>query len=228
MWNVKTFDELTTKELFEIYRIRCEVFVVEQNCAYPDVDDKDLEARHVFLWDDGLKAYARVYQKPDCVKIGRVVTRPNERQSGLGKQLMLQALEVALAHNKPVKVSAQSYLEGFYLNLGFVNCSEMYLEDGIPHQDMVYQGNLKDINRTEPETTLEEKTMKEEQIINKQVDPVDHENKEIHQPEDYVEHDQVKTETVETKTDVMKDDKKQVSAEIERNEVADALKDKGC
>lgn len=70
--------------------------------------------------------------------------------------------------------------------------------------------------------------MKEEQRINQQVDPVDHENKEIHQAEDYVEHDQVSTDTVETKTDVMKDDKKQVSAEIERNEVADSLKDKGC
>lgn len=154
-WHVKTFDELTTRELYEIYRLRCEVFVVEQNCAYPDVDDKDLTGQHVFLWDEGLKAYARVYLKPDCVKIGRVVTPKEERHTGLGRELMHHALQTALAHGKPVKVSAQSYLEEFYLGLGFVNCSEVYLEDGIAHQDMVYQGLSKDINRTDSETKEE-------------------------------------------------------------------------
>lgn len=225
-WHVKTFEELTTRELYEIYRLRCEVFIVEQNCAFPDVDAKDLEGQHVFLWDDGLHAYARVYVKPDCTKIGRVVTPKDQRGIGLGKELMRRAIVVAQAHGKPVKVSAQSYLESFYLALGFENCSPVYLEDGIPHQDMVYQASEKDINGNESTSNREEK-MKEEKRINS-IDPVDHENKQIHQAEDYIEHAQVSTETVETKTDVMKDDKKQVSAEIERNEVADALKDKGC
>lgn len=226
-WHVKTFEELTTRELFEIYRLRCEVFIVEQNCAFPDVDAKDLEGQHVFLWEDGLLAYARVYVKPDCTKIGRVVTPKDLRGTGLGKELMQRAMVVAQAHGKPVKVSAQSYLEGFYQSLGFENCTPVYLEDGIPHQDMVYQGPGKDINGSESKSIVEEKRMKEEKRINS-IDPVDHENKEINRPEDYVEHAQVSTETVETKTDVMKDDKKQVSAEIERNEVADLLKDKGC
>lgn len=226
-WYAKTFAELTTRELYEIYRLRCEVFVVEQNCAYPDVDDKDLTGVHIFAWDDGLKAYARVYEKADCVKIGRVVTPKSARQTGIGKTLMHQALQVASQFGKPVKVSAQSYLEGFYLRLGFVNCSPVYLEDGIAHQDMVYQGHGLGINETDKNELHGGEQMKDEKRINT-VDPVDHENKEIKNSQDYVEHDQVPTDTVETKSDVMKDDQKQVSAEIERNEVAEALKDKGC
>ena len=149
MWYRKKFDELTTGELFEIYRLRCRVFIVEQQCAYPDIDDIDLTAIHIFRRDNEITAYARVYQDRDAIRIGRVVVQRELRGSGLGKELMARCLTIALSYNKAVKLSAQHYLDRFYRQIGFEATSQVYLEDGIPHQDMVYRGPTVGINETE-------------------------------------------------------------------------------
>lgn len=223
MWYEKRFDELSARQLYDIYRLRNQVFIVEQACPYQDIDEIDLRAVHIFYYEEELCAYARLFEQADVIQIGRVVTPPAYRGTGLGRQLMERTMELASRYNKPIMVSAQQYLEQFYRRLGFEKTSEVYLEDGIAHQDMVYRGPAMGINETE---NLREVTM-EDKRINK-VDPVDHENKEIKSSEDYVEHDQVAKDKPETKTDVMKDAQKQVSAEIIRTELGDELKEKGC
>lgn len=142
-WVLKKFDELTVQELYAILCLRNEVFVVEQNCIYQDADQKDQHCYHLAGWkDDKLVAYTRLlppglsYTEPS---IGRVVTSPSARGSGLGRDLM----EVSIAKvfylfgQQPIRISAQVYLTQFYISLGFVPMSEEYDEDGIPHIEMV-------------------------------------------------------------------------------------------
>lgn len=145
IFEVKTFKELSTSELFEIYRLRARVFVVEQNCAYQDVDEKDLKAHHVLSFENGeLIAYARLlppavsYQEP---AIGRVVVAPEYRRTGTGQKLMKYCLQkmTELFKNKDVVISAQTYLSKFYNDLGFISEGEGCNEDGIPHQKMRYK-----------------------------------------------------------------------------------------
>ncbi|AHG72544.1 Acetyltransferase [Mannheimia sp. USDA-ARS-USMARC-1261] len=120
-WQAKTFGQLSTQELFEIYKLRTAVFVVEQNCPYQEVDDKDLQAVHFFAKNaKNLTAYCRLIPSDDGVHIGRV-------------------LVVKEARGQPVHVQAQSYLQGFYESFGFKAVSGVYLEDGIPHLDMVWE-----------------------------------------------------------------------------------------
>lgn len=141
--SIKTFDELTIHELYQILRLRSEVFVVEQDCVYQDVDNKDQKALHVIgLKEDEVVAYTRVFKPGDYFKnvsIGRVVVCQDQRKYGLGKQIMLATMAAIDQRfpNKPIEISAQSYLLKFYTDLGFSAFGEEYLEDGIPHQRML-------------------------------------------------------------------------------------------
>lgn len=138
---IKKFDELTIYELYEILKLRTDVFVVEQNCPYPEVDNKDQFAYHVYLKDDeGIQAYLRVLEAGisyEDVSIGRVISK--QRRTGLGTTLIKAGIDVA--KNKynasQIKIEAQTYAKPFYENVGFVQSSEEFLEDGIPHIEMI-------------------------------------------------------------------------------------------
>jgi ElaA protein len=143
-WSLKEFAELTPFELYYILRLRAEVFVVEQECAYQDVDDKDLKGYHLMgLSDDGkLITYCRLLPAGisyDEMSIGRVVCCPTIRGGGLGRELMKEAIEriTALFGSKDIRIGAQLYLKKFYEDFGFVAEGEVYIEDGIPHVHML-------------------------------------------------------------------------------------------
>lgn len=142
-WQLKKFDELTPDELYAALRLRSEVFVVEQNCIYLDMDDSDQKCHHLLgSFNDKLIAYTRIvppdvfYPQPS---IGRVVTSPSVRRMGAGRILMMQSLNAVLGlyGNVPVKIGAQLYLKDFYGSFGFQQVSDVYLEDGIEHIYMV-------------------------------------------------------------------------------------------
>jgi ElaA protein len=142
-WIVKTFDELTTKELYEVLQLRAEVFVVEQDCPYQDIDDKDMESYHVLGYSATyIAAYTRIV-KPGIsypeIAIGRVVVSPKNRGERLGRQVMERSIDyIELELKKqPIRLSAQSHLQKFYSDLGFVCTGKEYLEDGIPHVEML-------------------------------------------------------------------------------------------
>ena len=140
---VKQFEELTPEELYEILKLRAEVFIVEQNCVYLDMDDKDKGALHVFLRDDnGLEAYLRVLDKGvnfEEVSIGRVISK--KREQGFGKIVMEAGMKAAvdIFGADRIKIMAQSYAEGFYQKVGFVTVSEEFMYDDIPHVYMVWE-----------------------------------------------------------------------------------------
>jgi ElaA protein len=144
-WRCLTFDGLSGKLLYEILRLRQEVFVVEQTCPYLDCDRNDYRAHHVVGFNDAheVMAYARILPLglayPDAVSIGRVVTSPSVRGKGYGRTLMEQSLRQAenITGNAPLKISAQSHLTRFYESLGFASTGKEYLEDGIPHTEML-------------------------------------------------------------------------------------------
>jgi ElaA protein len=142
-WICKKFHELTVDELYKLLRLRSEVFVVEQNCVFLDMDNKDQQCHHVLGWiGDDLAASVRIvpegvsYAEPS---IGRVVTAPKYRRTGLGKPLMEEAIRITtqLYGNQPIRIGAQLYLKEFYSSLGFQAQGEIYLEDGIEHIEMV-------------------------------------------------------------------------------------------
>jgi ElaA protein len=142
-WADRSADELTTAELHAILALRNRVFVVEQECAYQDIDGLDLDpgTRHLWATRDGeLVAYARL-RAPDPTgraRIGRVIVLPLVRGQQVGRRLMERALASCATHwpAADVQVSAQAHLRDFYASLGFVAEGEEYLDDGIPHQDM--------------------------------------------------------------------------------------------
>jgi len=142
-WHCLPFDSLTLMQWHDVLALRIDVFVVEQNCPYPEIDGKDPKSLHVFGESDGrIVAVARIV-KPGIsypeVAIGRVATAMEYRSKGLGIELMdycLQQIEVHFG-NVPVRISAQSYLKQFYLNFGFAPTGKEYLEDGIPHLEML-------------------------------------------------------------------------------------------
>lgn len=135
----KSFQELTTTELYQILNLRSEVFVVEQNCVYQDVDFKDQKALHVFgMINNQIIAYTRIFKPKDYFEnasIGRVVVAKNERTSGYGFDLMEASIKAIKDNFKvdKITISAQVYLTKFYNSLGFYKVGEEYLEDGIPH-----------------------------------------------------------------------------------------------
>lgn len=134
---VRHYSELTADELYELLRLRAEVFVVEQDCAYLDPDGRDKLAFHVWI-GDGERAAAclRVYKEDGAVRIGRVVTR--ERRRGLGARIMAAGVRVAREKfgAKEILISAQEYARPFYEKCGFTAYTGPYLEDGIPHVGM--------------------------------------------------------------------------------------------
>jgi ElaA protein len=143
-WTVKPYDELTLTELYELLRLRIEVFVVEQNCPFQDLDRQDDKAYHLlgYAENEELAAYARLFDAGisyEEVAIGRVAVSPAHRGKGLGQELMRQAIAYCevLYGAQPIKIGAQQYLERFYQSFGFVQSGEGYLEDGIPHIPMI-------------------------------------------------------------------------------------------
>ncbi len=139
IWILKPFDELTPKELYNILQLRSQVFVVEQGCHYQDCDNKDLKAFHLMgLLDGTLVAYSRLLAPGISYSessIGRVVSSPTVRKTGMGKQLMQESIEQIrkLFQTDTIRIGAQLYLKNFYESFGFNIDGEMYLEDDIPH-----------------------------------------------------------------------------------------------
>ena len=143
---VKKFKELTTQELYGLLQLRSEVFVVEQDCVYQDIDYKDQKALHIIGFkNDKIVAYTRVFKPGDYFKyasIGRVVVAENERNFKYGYDIMEASIKAISTHynESTIKISAQTYLTKFYNNLGFKQIGEEYLEDGIPHIAMIKKG----------------------------------------------------------------------------------------
>ncbi|MCG7855827.1 GNAT family N-acetyltransferase [Flavihumibacter sediminis] len=142
-WQLKEFDTLTNNELYQLLRLRSEVFVVEQNCVFLDMDNKDQLCRHLLGWKDSLLAASTrivpaglAYEE---VSIGRVVTSPAARGLGIGRLLMKESIKACYDLFGPVKIriGAQLYLLEFYQSLGFKEEGEIYLEDDIQHIEMV-------------------------------------------------------------------------------------------
>lgn len=141
-WKIKPFEALTVHELYDVLKLRSEIFVVEQNCVYLDIDGKDKKALHLLgVYDDKIVAYARLFDAGisfDNASIGRVVVDANYRDKKWGHDLMREAIQ-GIKENfgkDEITIGAQLYLKKFYESHGFVPISEMYLEDDIPHIDM--------------------------------------------------------------------------------------------
>lgn len=137
---VKRFEELDIYELYEILKLRVDIFVVEQNCPYPELDEKDKSAWHVYFRENGkITAYLRVLDPgisfPEA-GIGRVIS--TRRRCGLGTQLLREGIKVARERLQAdiIKLEAQTYARAFYEAQGFRQTSEEFLEDGIPHIEM--------------------------------------------------------------------------------------------
>lgn len=139
--DVRRMEAFSAVDLYALLKLRVDVFVVEQNCAYPELDGKDGEALHLRLVIDGeTAAYARLWRPENRPpRIGRVIVAPGHRGKGLGETLMREAIRACEVHfpGEPIALSAQSHLERFYRSLGFAPTSEEYVEDGIPHIDML-------------------------------------------------------------------------------------------
>ena len=140
----KRFQELTVDELYELLRIRSEVFVVEQDCVYQDLDGDDQASIHLWLTDDGGKVVAVCRVCPagthmEEVSIGRVIT--TERGKGYGKRIMLEGIRAAQEHfgAERIDIEAQEYAQGFYEQVGFRQSSDSFILDGIPHIRMTWE-----------------------------------------------------------------------------------------
>ena len=145
-WKIKSFDTLSVHELYDILRLRSEIFVVEQNCVYLDLDGKDKVALHLFGESEGkIVAHARLFKAGisfENASIGRVTVDANYRDRKWGHELMREAIAGVLQHfdESKITIGAQLYLKKFYQSHGFIQTSEMYLEDDIPHIEMVREG----------------------------------------------------------------------------------------
>lgn len=140
---VKSFEALNTKELYDLLQLRSEVFVVEQDCVYQDIDGKDQKALHILGYkDENLVAYTRLFKPGDYFEeasIGRVVVKANARQHKYGYDIMNASIKAVKDYynQTAIRISAQTYLKRFYNNLQFKEVGEEYLEDGIPHINMI-------------------------------------------------------------------------------------------
>ena len=144
MITIKKYTDLTRDELFDLLKLRTDIFVVEQNCPYPELDEEDKKAFHLIqLEDEIIIGTLRIITQPNnyYCKIGRVAIHKSYRKRGYGKLIMKAALAFITSELKLEKViiSAQQYLDEFYKSLGFKNTGKKYLEDGIPHQEMVLE-----------------------------------------------------------------------------------------
>ncbi|MGL4911519.1 MAG: GNAT family N-acetyltransferase [Romboutsia sp.] len=144
-WKIKKFKELNIEEMYKILELRSEIFVVEQECPYQDCDGKDENSYHLFSEENGeIIAYLRIIEKGvsyDEISIGRVCISKCYRGKGISREMMLKAIEFIEQSLKEyeIKIQAQSYLLNFYKSLGFKEVSNEYLEDNIPHIDMLYK-----------------------------------------------------------------------------------------
>ena len=142
-WKIKPFEALTVNELYDILQLRSKIFVVEQNCVYLDLDGKDKVALHLFgIYNDKIVAHARLFKAGisfDKASIGRVTVDPDYRDRKWGHDLIKNAIAGILEHfgESQITIGAQLYLKKFYEKHGFVQSSEMYLEDDIPHIEMI-------------------------------------------------------------------------------------------
>lgn len=144
-FKIKTFDELSNEELYSILRLRSEIFVVEQNCVYQDMDNKDLKAFHLMAIDEGqIVAYLRILNKGVSYKeisIGRVVVKKEYRRRKLGLEIINRAIDYIknIMRENEIRISAQVYAKNLYKKAGFKEVSEEYLEDDIPHVEMLFK-----------------------------------------------------------------------------------------
>ena len=143
-WKIKRFEELSGYEVYKISALRNEIFIVEQDCVYLDCDNKDFKSYHLFCEDNGeLIAYLRIIDKGisyDNISIGRVAVKKGYRGKGIAREMLVKAIDFIEnnLNEKAIKIQAQSYLLDFYSSLGFKSISDEYLEDNIPHIDMIY------------------------------------------------------------------------------------------
>jgi ElaA protein len=143
IWQLKKFNELSGEEVYKLLRLRSEVFVVEQQCIYLDPDGKDFKAYHLYLEDGGeIVACTRIFPKGIAyseASIGRVIVKKDYRGRELAKDMLSKAMEYLeeVLKESVIKIQAQAYLFDFYRGFGFEAISEEYLEDGIPHIDMI-------------------------------------------------------------------------------------------
>lgn len=143
IWKIKSFDEFTVPELYAVLKARIDVFVIEQNCPYPDLDNYDQRGIHIWAEENGqILAYCRVFDKGikyDETSLGRVLTTAQGRGKNLGRQLIRYAVEIIenRFHTSEIKISAQDYLLRFYSEFGFTDTGKKYLEDDIPHTEMI-------------------------------------------------------------------------------------------
>ncbi|MCL4115645.1 UNVERIFIED_CONTAM: hypothetical protein GTU68_056396 [Idotea baltica] len=150
LWKVVQFSQLTAIQLYQLIKLRSDIFVVEQNCIYSELDDKDHQTGVLHLLGykgEELIACARLLPAGvsfPSVSIGRVAIKKNMRKKGLGHILMDQALMCCEEHwpQKNIEISAQEYLNKFYLQYNFINTSAVYIDDGIPHIDMILKKSL--------------------------------------------------------------------------------------
>lgn len=144
-WELKKFDELSIEEIYEILKLRNEVFIVEQKCAYQDCDGKDKQAYHLFLTNNGeIASYLRILNKGvsyNEVSIGRVLVNTKYRKRNLARETMVRAIKFIQEelYETEIRIEAQAYLIEFYKSLGFKEVSEVFLEDNIPHIEMLYK-----------------------------------------------------------------------------------------
>lgn len=146
-WFNKPFEKLTNDELYALLKLRVDVFVVEQDCPYPELDNYDQQAIHYFLKiNEEFAAYVRILpsnSKYEEVSIGRVLVLKKFRRQGYAQQIMQKAIDYVMNEWKEtrIRVQGQEYLKDFYSGFGFEQVSESYLEDGIPHIDMIWEAN---------------------------------------------------------------------------------------
>lgn len=142
---IKKFNELTTEELYKILRVRNEVFVVGQTCIYQDCDNKDYSSYHFYVEEGNeVVGYLRIVNKGisyEEMSIGRVLVKETHRNKGLSRKIMLEAIKFIeeKLNSTEIRLSAQVYIKGFYESLGFKQVSEEYLEDDLPHVEMLYK-----------------------------------------------------------------------------------------
>lgn len=137
---VKKFGELTSLDLYEILRLRVDVFVVEQACPYPEIDGKDLDAIHIYFKNcDQILAYARLYEEDGKVYLGRVIAK--KRRKGYGSLILKEAIKVAekIYQAKEIHIEAQTYAKSLYEKAGFAQISQPFFLDGIEHVKMVLE-----------------------------------------------------------------------------------------
>ncbi len=144
-WKMKKYKDLTIEELYKILKVRNEVFVVEQQCPYQDCDGKDQFSYHLFLEDNKeIIAYCRIVEKGvsyDNMSIGRVLVIEKYRRKGVARKMLINAIRFIEENlnETTIRISGQLYLKDFYKNLDFKEVTDVYLEDNIPHIEMLYQ-----------------------------------------------------------------------------------------